>query len=329
MTTKRSNPFRPLYIQCNSGNSKQKLSNLPSFPRFIDIEMTNTCNFRCLMCPTGNHSMTRTSGFMSEEVFDRILEQTTPHKTPLRFIMWGEPTLHPKLIEYISQAHANGIMTHLNTNGSKLDREYIELLIDAGLDSIKFSFQGVDRKSYEEMRNTDFFEELLDVIKLFRDIRGNRERPYMHVSSSITYETREQVQEFKTRMSELVDEISLGRTVFHNADLNAVRLRPAEFEMLKTLKDQESVVREHPECPEVFDKMSIDWNGTVLACCDDPDNEMALGSIMNHTLEELWHSDQLQYYRTMLADMRHDELPRCKTCFDYQALTIPGLQDLD
>lgn len=329
MSTIRKNPFKPLYEMCNAGNSREKFASLPRFPRFIDVEMTNTCNFRCLMCPTGNHSMTRKSGFMSKEVFYRILDQVAPHKTPLRFIMWGEPTLHPDLLEFLSAAHAHGVMTHLNSNGSKMDRAFIEKLIASGLDSIKFSFQGVDKKSYAEMRNTDFFLQLVEVIRLFREVRGNRDRPYLHVSTSITYETKEQVRDFRELMADLADEVSIGRTVFHNAELNAVRLRPAEMEMLKQLKDQESVVHEHPECPEVYDKMSINWDGTVLACCDDPNSEMALGSVMSSTIGDLWLSDQLNFYREMLADMRHDELPRCKTCFDYQSLTIPGLQSVD
>ncbi|WP_172822775.1 radical SAM/SPASM domain-containing protein [Paramagnetospirillum marisnigri] len=289
--------------------------------------MTNTCNFRCLMCPTGTFSMKRPKGFMAEEVFYKILDEVAPRKTPLRFIRWGEPLMHPKLVEFVTAAHGRGVLTHINTNGSKLDRPYTEALIQAGLDSIKFSFQGVDRKSFGEMRNTDFFDGLIDTIRLFVDVRGERKLPYIHVSTTITYETKEQVIAFKALLSPLVDLVSVGRTVLEHVDLATVRLRADELEMLKSLKEQESVVRKHPECPEVFDKMSIDWDGTVTACCSDSDKLMPLGSVKDSSLEAIWNSDTLNHYRALLVAMRHDELPLCKTCYDYHGLQTPGLQD--
>lgn len=323
----RQSPLKEIYAACNAGNSKEKLKNLPAFPHIMDVELTNTCNFRCLMCPTGTHAMRRPSGFMEEKVFYKILEEIRPYKTPLRFIRFGEPTMHPQLAEFVRAANEQGSLTHINTNGSYLDADYIEALIDAGLSSLKFSFQGVDAKSFAEMRNTDFFSELVDVIRLTRDLRGDRERPFLQVSTSITYETREQVQAFRELMEGLVDSVAVGRTVMEYLDIETVRIRPDEMEMLNKLKEQESVIKKHPECPEVFDKMSINFDGTVTACCGDSDNLMLIGDLASSTLKEIWKSKQLNEYREMLADMRHDELPLCKTCFDYHGLQTPGLQD--
>lgn len=324
----RQSPFKDIYAACNVGNSKAKLAELPEFPRFMDIELTNTCNFRCLMCPTGTHSMKRASGFMTQEVFYKILDEIRPYKTPLRFIRYGEPTLHEQLVEFIGAASEAGCMTHINTNGSKLDRQGIEDLINAGLTSIKFSFQGVDEKSFAEMRNTDFFTDLVEVIRLTHDVRGDREFPYIQVSTSITYETREQVQAFREMMDGIADQVSVGRTVMEHLDIDAVRLRPKEMEMFKRLMAEESVVKKHPECPEVYDKLSINFDGTVTACCGDSDNLMLVGDVTKTTIKEVWDSDQLNQYREMLADMRHDELPLCRTCYDYQGLQTPGLQDV-
>lgn len=322
----RQSPFKDIYAACNVGDSKAKLRNLPDFPRFMDVELTNTCNFRCLMCPTGTYSMRRPSGFMTKDVFYKILDEIRPYKTPLRFIRFGEPTLHGQLVEFIRAANDVGCLTHINTNGSKMDRAAIEALIDAGLSSIKFSFQGVDQKSFAEMRNTDFFSELVDVIRMTHEVRGDKEFPYIQVSTSITYETREQVQAFRKLMEGIADQLSVGRTVMDHLDLKAVRLRPKEMEMLKRLMEEETVVKKHPECPEVYDKLSINFDGTVTACCGDSDNLMLVGDITKNTIKEVWNSDTLNVYREMLADMRHDDLPLCKTCYDYQGLQTPGLQ---
>ncbi len=322
----RTNPFQKIYDICNSGNSKEKLRNLPEFPRYVDIELTNTCNFRCLMCPTGVMSQKRKTGFMSDEIFYKILSEVKVYKTPLRFILWGEPTLHPKLIEYIKAAKKHGIICHFNTNASRMDDDMIAELLEIQLDSIKFSFQGVDRKSYLEMRNINFYDELIEIIKKFFIMRGERQFPYMHISTTITYETREQVAKFREEVSPYVDKVSVGRTILSHIDMDMVKLGEEEKKTLLRLKEEESIVKVHQECPAVFDKLSICWDGKASACCADYDNKMTVGDIKDSSLKEIWHSDELNRYREILADMRHDELELCKTCYDQHSLQTPGLQ---
>lgn len=314
----RLNPFKPHYDKCNAGNSRQKQDSLPAFPRMIDIEMTNTCNFRCLMCPTGNFSQTRAKGFMSEEVFHKILEEIRPHGTPLRFIGWGEPLSHPKVLEFLRAAHEAGIICHVNTNGSKLSDEMMEELLAIPLDSIKFSFQGVDRKSYGEMRNIDFFDELVDTISRLHTKRGERAKPYMHVSTTITYESRETVRSFKERVAPLVDLVNVGRTVLEFVDVNAVRLRPHELEELNRLKEMEdtSLMRHPTPCPEVYDKLTVQWDGGMRVCCNDYDGVTDLGNINDTSLDAAWRRPVIEAYRGRLANGEYTG-PLCSACWSY------------
>ncbi|MCC7016142.1 MAG: radical SAM protein [Rhodospirillales bacterium] len=322
-----ASPFQPIYDICNAGHSKEKLAKLPAFPRLIDVEMTNTCNFRCLMCPTGNFSQKRAKGFMDDAVFHKVLDEIRPRKTPLRFIRWGEPFTHPRILDYLRACREAGVLTHVNTNGSKLDEATIDALLEIPLDSLKFSFQGVDRKSYAEMRNTDFFVELVATIRRLHAKRGTRAKPFIQVSTTITYESKGMVEAFRRDLAPFCDSLNVGRTVLEYVDLNAVRLRPHEFEELRRLKELESVIKVHPECPEVFDKLSVNWDGTITACCMDSDNVMTIGDVRTQTLAEVWASDTLNRYRSLLAEMRHDELALCKSCYDTHGLSVPGLQD--
>jgi radical SAM protein with 4Fe4S-binding SPASM domain len=279
------------------------------------------------MCPTGNLSQKRPTGFMSDEVFDRILEQIRPHQTPLRFIRWGEPLSHPHVLNYLEACREADILTHVNTNGSKLTEEMMDGLINIPLDSIKFSFQGTDAKTYAEMRNIDFFDELVAVVTKLREKRGARLKPWIQISSTITYETPEMVLRFQEKMAPLAEMVNVGRTWFEGLDINAVRLRPHEIERLERLKELESTIKVHPECPEVFDKISINWNGTVTACCKDFDGKMEIGDVTKETLGEIWVSERMTHYRNMLAQMRHDELPLCRTCYASYANLVPPREE--
>ena len=325
----RTNPFNPIYQLCNSGDSKEKLAQLPGYPRYIDIELTNVCNFRCLMCPTGNFSQNRKKGFMTDAVFYEILNNIVARKIPLRFIRWGEPTLHPKLMDYISAVKSLDILCHINTNGSLLTPDKISELIDAGLDSIKFSFQGVDAGSYSEMRNIDYFDELVVIIRIFFETRGSRKKPYIHVSTTVTHEDAAMIRKFKSELKEITDLVTVGRTVLEHIDLKKIKLGKEAVERIKYLKKKESVVKKYLPCPEVFDKLSINWDGTVSACCSDYDNLMVVGDIREQSLKEIWHSEKMDRYRALLARMQHSRLPLCRTCYDYHGLQAPGLQNLD
>lgn len=317
----RTNPLKPIYDLCNAGNSRQKLADLPAFPRLIDIEMTNLCNFRCLMCPTGNRSQKRAQGFMPEEVFARVLDGMKGHDMALRFIRWGEPLMHPNLLPFLKAAKAQGVLLHLNTNGSHLTEEMARELLAVPIDSIKFSFQGVDRQSYREMRNTDFFDELHDKIAMLARLRGDAPTPFVQVSTTITYETEDQVAEFLRLFEPLADMVNVGHTSFDWLDLKAVRLKPDEVALLEKLAQAQTVTRVHPECPEVFDKLSVNWDGKVTACCMDSDNLMVIGNVLENSLDEIWHNETMTNYREMLADMRHDELPLCASCWDTHGLS--------
>jgi len=98
------NPFQHLYDNCNTGDSAEKYKELPDFPRLIDVELTSSCNFKCLMCPTGNKSLKRKATFMWEEVWERIVVQCAQHDTAIRLIGWGEPLMHPKIICFVKDA---------------------------------------------------------------------------------------------------------------------------------------------------------------------------------------------------------------------------------
>lgn len=326
----RENPFKDIYRKCDLGNAFEKIENLSDFPDIIDLELTNTCNFKCLFCPTGTRSIKRNQGIMSDEIFYKIINETKKYDTAIRFIRWGEPLVHPKLIEYIKYIKkVSNSIVHINTNGSLLSEELMKEFINIPLDSIKFSFQGVDKKSYEEMRNIKFYNELLDKVKKLYELRGEQDKPYIHVSTSITYETPIQVENFKNELSKYTDLVTVGRTIMEYIDVDKIRLSEEEKNIFRKLKEQESVVKVHPDiCPEVYHKLSINWDGTVTACCSDYDGKMIIGNINDKSLAEIWKTSKMNEYRRRLAENRFDDFELCSKCYDYAELQKKGAQKL-
>jgi MoaA/NifB/PqqE/SkfB family radical SAM enzyme len=325
----RINPFKQIYDKCNQGGPKFKLENLIDFPRYIDIELTNSCNFHCLMCSVGTNTTVREKGFMKDEIYYKILNEINEYKTPIRFVRWGEALLHPKLIDYIKAAKKMGIMCHLNTNGSLLDEDKIEELIEIQLDSIKFSFQGIDRETYGEMRNVDFFDDLITIVRHFYRKRGRRPYPYIHVATTITYEKQEDVEEFKDFLKDFTDLVTVGRTILEHLDTDKVRLGDEDKKTLKSLKELESVVEKRLKCcDEVFDKLSINWDGKVTACCRDYDNKTIVGDLNKSTLIKARNSEVINSYRGLLVERKYNSIEQCKNCYDFMQVQTPGIQNV-
>lgn len=259
---------------------------------------------------------------MAIEMFSSIIDMIRKNSTPVRFIGWGEPLLHPDLFEFLTICKKNHILTHLNTNGLLLSEERMQKFVDIPLESLKFSFQGVDRKSYSEMRNIDFFPRFLEKIRSFDRIRGSSQYPFIHVSSTITYESNEQVEHFKADIQEYVDLVTVGRTRLDHINLEKVKLKPEEKSRLQSLLKCESVSKTHKPCSEVFNVLSINWDGSVSACCADYDKRMLVGDLSKDSIQKIWKSPKMNAYRKLLWEMKHDTLEICRTCYDYMELKV-------
>jgi radical SAM protein with 4Fe4S-binding SPASM domain len=224
--------------------------------------------------------------------------------------------MHPQFLRFLRYASDALLPTHLNTNGSKIGEFEQIQMIGLGLDSIKFSFQGTSRESYKEMRNVDFFDQLFDVVRTFHRRRGDKRRPFISVSTSITDEHPSTVEVFKKRFEPYCDQLSVGTTTFDFMDLDAAH----HSDRVKEMASRQTIEKRHFDpCPEVFDKLSIHANGSGHVCCNDFNGETDLGNIHHNTLEEMWTSAPIKEYRTRLAENEYEGL--CTNCYDYMELT--------
>jgi MoaA/NifB/PqqE/SkfB family radical SAM enzyme len=71
----------------------------------------------------------------------------------MAFWGFGEPLLHPDIVEMVTLAKELGARTELITNGLLLDREMAEGLVMAGLDTLVVSVDGTSPESHEDIKS--------------------------------------------------------------------------------------------------------------------------------------------------------------------------------
>lgn len=86
-----------------------------SMPLHMQFELTNYCNLRCPVCPTGISAVGRPPQAMSPETFKRVINQVGPYLLTASLWGWGEPNLHPQLQDILSIARQHRVVTFLST----------------------------------------------------------------------------------------------------------------------------------------------------------------------------------------------------------------------
>ena len=298
--------------------------NLREFPFYIDIEPTNKCNFDCIMC--NREIMVREEGWMSSDTHARIIDEVAQYNNigvGVRYVRHGEPTLHPKLGEMISYASFKNVLTYVSTNAFTLDSKADELL-EAGLDYLRISLQGVDLKSFNQMRDRYDHGRYFKVVRNIIDFVHKRNkkglsRPFVCLGTSVTTEGDNEKEMFKLFWQDIVDEVQIGKTTFSRLES---KLKEANT-LVASAGYSEEDIRVYRPCTEVYTKFSVNWNGDITACCSDVNGDLIVKTnagttvnIHNTSLKEAWNSHYLNKLRIMLGkELMHEKLYPCRDCY--------------
>jgi radical SAM protein with 4Fe4S-binding SPASM domain len=289
----KPNPWRAIY---DSPECRDPWTHPPQFPIYIDVELTNRCNLSCVMC--ARQKMTRPQGDMPLALLQDICRQAVRRNAlGIRFIRWGEPLLFHNLANAISIVKGHGLLTHATTNGVLLADRFAQL---SQLDSLIVSLQGLSVGEYTSLRGNHFWgvADGIDHLMTLKD------RPHVHVSTTITDETEEQQAEFRDRWEKRVDSVGIGYTTFG-------RVRGAEA--VAPFLERAQPLTTRFRCKEIRTKLSVNWNGDVTACCTDYNGEMILGNVSDGLLS-LWRSPLRRAMCEITDRKRQDLLTLCATC---------------
>lgn len=128
----------------------EKRSDIISHPReLIDLRelfvlLTYQCNGNCKFCI---EKRIHEKGFLSSENFEKALCFAREKGLTTIFLHGGEPSIHPKVVEFAKKAKDAGFLVKMFTNG--IARKKIEEL-DGILDEIIISYRGDYSLTYKQ-----------------------------------------------------------------------------------------------------------------------------------------------------------------------------------
>ena len=124
-------------------------SDRPSAPYRMDLAVTYRCNNDCAHCYNARE---RNYPELTTEQWKKIIDDLWALGVPHIVFTGGEATLRDDLPELIRHAESNGQITGLNTNARRLaDMNYVQKLVDAGLDHVQITVESCDEQIHNEM----------------------------------------------------------------------------------------------------------------------------------------------------------------------------------
>ena len=125
------------------------------FPKRINIQTQAGCNARCVFCPSHQVAGKIPMGKMDWSLFKKIVNECAKHEmSSVNPFSQNEPLIDKEIAErvaYIKEKCGDRVTSLIISNGSLLTEQLMHSFIDAGLDRIKISLQGLTKESYEKV----------------------------------------------------------------------------------------------------------------------------------------------------------------------------------
>lgn len=287
-----------------------------SVPFVIFVDPSDLCNFRCKFCPTGDTELMKKVGrslkVMDFELYQKIIDDICEFEKPikvLRLYKDGEPLLNPRFAEMIRYAKEKKCSERIDTttNASLLNPKINLEIIEAGLDRINVSIEGVNEKQYLEFSNYKIdFNKLVGNIRHFYENRKNCEMIIKINGDTIS-------DDDKKKFYEIFGDISDGVYIE-----NIMSCWP-EFKLKGIEVNQEfgiygQKIKKVQVCPYVFYSFSINSDGLASACFLDWSRKLIIGDAKRESVKDIWRGSKLLNYQKMFLKKERKNHSICGDC---------------
>ena len=266
------------------------------FPIHLDIEATTACNLRCPFCITTHAKFKK--GFMDIGLYKKIIDEGSEKGLYSLKLNWrGESLLHPRLFEMISYAKEKGIIdVFLNTNATLMTEDIARKMIKSGLDRVIISFEGHEKKFYESQRVGAIFEKTVENIKKLMELRKetNSSFPWVRIQTVLLDELKPTIEKYAEFWNDIVDEVA--------------------YVDLKNEVKRVTVGESDWACPQLWQRLTIAWDGKIMPCVNDTFCEMCIDTIPDITVEDAWRSEKLNKMRGIHNEGHAHTIKGCLDC---------------
>jgi radical SAM protein with 4Fe4S-binding SPASM domain len=239
----------------------------------------------------------RNHGNMDFELYKKIVDDIGEFEDKIKVIRLykdGEPLLNPRFPDMVKYAKDSGCCDRIDTttNASLLTPELSLKIIDAGLNRINISVEGINAAQYADFSQYKIdFDKFVDNIRFFYEHRKQCEM-IVKINGDILMD--EQKQQFYTVFGDITDGIFIESIMDCWPCFDQTKV---EINHGRGLYGQE--IKEVLVCPYVFYSLCINSDGTYSICFLDWSRKMLIGNIDENSPKEVWKGEKIKEYQKM------------------------------
>ena len=287
-----------------------------SVPFIINVDPSDACNFQCKFCPTGDRVLMKEIGrplkvmdfSLYKKIIDDICEFEKNIKV-LRLYKDGEPLINPDFAKMVRYAKEKNCAQKIDTttNGSLLTPDLNREIIDAGLDRINISVEGINSEQYLNFSKYKLnFKKFVANIK---DLYDNKKQCeiVIKINGDILSDND------KDLFYEIFGDIADGVYIEH------VMSCWPEFELNDVQVNQKygiygQEIKEILVCPYPFYSFAINSDGKASLCFLDWSKKLIIGDVKKQSVKDIWNSQEMKEYQKMFLKKERKNHPVCGDC---------------
>jgi MoaA/NifB/PqqE/SkfB family radical SAM enzyme/GT2 family glycosyltransferase len=292
---------------------------VPRKPKFAQIEITNSCNLNCQMCP--REFLKVPYKHMDMKIYKKVVDRLKGINT-VTLTGWGEPFYYAKIFDCVSYAKKKGLKVKLTTNGVLLNDAKIKNIFGSGLDEITFSLDNIKGDPDLGHPNKAALRNIQKIIAIREKKRLEKPKvvlqPTMHARKArnvldvIRWGAKEGADRVniarldlrfdpKLRRASEKEEKKLFRTADRLGEESGIRVDMVQhavfdgfprfaYKLLKRLNH-----RLDHKCSKTYNYVYINVDGFVTPCCFFP--HMKRGDLKKQSLAEVWNGKLFRIFR--------------------------------
>jgi radical SAM protein with 4Fe4S-binding SPASM domain len=255
----------------------------------------------------------RFQGVLKYEIFQKVVDDLGEFDKPikvLRLYKDGEPFLNKRLADMVAYAKKAKHIEYIDTttNGTFLSPERVGPVLEAGLDKINISVDGMNVETYAQFTGFKFdFEKFIENVRWLYANKGNCEVVIKIPGELITEAQR---QQFFDTFGDHCDRIFVENFApcWPEFDIE----KHTGVTITKGIYQQD--VGETDTCPYIFYGYSVNSDGLVSSCFLDWGRKLIIGDVRQQSMKAIWNSDRMNMLRLQHLEGRRRENSVCGNC---------------
>ena len=270
-----------------------------------DVEGKWQCNQKCTFCYAAGQCKSQAKELGTDD-WKKVIDKLYKANVPMVTFTGGEPTMRKDIASLV--AHAEKMVTRLNTNGINLTPKLVNELKDAGLDSVQVTLYSHNENIHNSLVGCEHFRDTVQGIK--NAVEAGLD---ISINTPLCKKNADYLKTLEFIKSLGVSFITVSGLICTGmAEINHEEYDLSEEELFEIVKEAkmfctlnememdftspgliskeklEAIGVNVPMCGAALSNMAIAPDGTVVPCQSWLNSDADLGNILTDKFSDIW-----------------------------------------